>query len=165
MYTGSLLIFLKTSEEDYSLNSRYIYIENVPEKFITVRRRLLGLVDTNFSLQAKQLSSDSGQWWQKLLVGSHPEPVKINVAVSQFNWSKDEAPDAVLRCLCAVRSWQLIVAFLFFNSASAKEKKLATVCVNKLNVFEVSYFTAVWSSLYLEVFNDYYHPCLFLSSE
>lgn len=62
MYTESLLIFLKTSEEENSLNSGYFYIVSVPEKFRLCRGGLLQLVDTSLPVQAKQLSSDLGQW-------------------------------------------------------------------------------------------------------
>lgn len=114
MLQKNFLIFLKTSERECSLNNRHIYTENVPEKCITVKRQASGISGHQlFLLQAKQLSSDLGQWWQKLQQRSHPEPIKIDVAVSQFNWSKDEASDAALSCPCAVRFWQLIMTFLF----------------------------------------------------
>lgn len=62
--TESFLIFVETSQEEYSSKSRYIHIEGVPEKSITVERRASGISegDISFLLQAEQLSSDLGHW-------------------------------------------------------------------------------------------------------
>lgn len=122
-----------TAEKEYSLNNRYIYKKNVPEKCITVKRRASGFSGHQlFLLQAKQQSSDLGQWWQKLQQRSHPEPIKIDVAMSQFNWCKDEASDAALPCLCAVRFWQLIMTLLFSTlQVQNKVRSLQYVLANR----------------------------------
>lgn len=58
LYICKKFIFVETSKEEYSSEYKYTYIENIPEKFISMRRRASGISeeDTSFLLQAKQLS-------------------------------------------------------------------------------------------------------------